>query len=193
MFQNTPIRKERQLPCKALYREGQLIAMVRVEAIRATSEGTAIDLCLVEKFAHRTFVSTSIDELKPSIGQRWTCSSSAPTPLKIRDQLSEPWSGWNIDFNKFIPDDLVSYAKELTSDLRSPERFDAILKRIQKIHLEYQTNEDRGRTEEPLPEPIRAKKVTDLEILKQFDFDIFEEDGEYFRYINGYRKIMHLL
>ena len=192
MFQTTPIRKERQLPCDALYREGQLIAMVRVEAIRATSEGTAIDLCLVEKFAHRTFVSTSIDELKPSIGQRWTCSSSAPTPLKIRDQLSEPWSGWNIDFNKFILDDLVSYAKELTSDLRSPERFDAILKRIQKIHLEYQTNEDRGRTEEPLPEPIRAKKITDPEIIKGLNFDVFEEDGKIFRYINGYRKAMRL-
>ena len=172
MFQNTPIHKERQLPCKALYREGPLIAMVRVEAIRATSEGTAIDLCLVEKFAHRTYVSTSIDELKPSIGQRWTCSSSAPTPLKIRDQLSEPWSGWNIDFNKFILDDLVSYAKELTSDLRSPERFHAILKRIKKSHLEIQTSEAPSRPQEPPPEPIRAKKITDPKILKQFDFDL---------------------
>lgn len=190
MFQNTPIRKERQLPCKALYREGQLIAMVRIEAIRSTSEGTAIDLCLVEKFAHRTFVSISLDELKPSIGQRWTCSSSAPIPLQIPDQLSEPWSGWNINFNEFILDDLVSYAKQLTFDLRSPECFHAILKRIQKTHLEYQTSEAPRRPEEPLPEPIRAKKVTDPEISKEFDFDIFEEDGEYFRYINGYRKII---
>jgi len=188
MFQTTPIRKERQLPCEALYREGQLIAMVRVEAIRATSEGTSIDLCLVEKFAHRTFVSTSIDELKPSIGQRWTCSSPAPIPLQIPDQLSEPWSGWNLDFNKFVLDNLVSYAKELTSDLRSPERFHAILKRIKKTHLEIQTSEAPSRPQEPPPEPIRAKKVTDLEITKQFDFDIFEEDGEYFKYINGYRK-----
>ena len=193
MFQNTPIRKERQLPCKALYREGPLIAMVRVEAIRSTSEGTAIDLCLVEIFAHRTFVSSSLDELKPFIGQRWTCSSSAPIPLPIPDQLSEPWSGWNINFNEFILDDLVSYAKELNFNLTSPERFHAILKRIQKNQLEYQTNEALRRPEEPPPEPIRAKKVTDPEILKQFDFDIFEEDGEYFRYINGYRKTMHLL
>ena len=176
------------MPCKALYREGQLIAMVRVEAIRATSEGTAIDLCLVEKIAHRTFVSTSIDELKPSIGQRWTCFSSAPIPLQIPYQLSEPWSGWNINFNEFILDDIVSYAKQLVFDLTSPERFHAILKRIQKTHLEYQTCEAPSRAEEYLPEPIRAKKVTDPEISKEFDFDIFEEDGEYFRYINGYRK-----
>ena len=182
----------RKLPCEALYREGQLIAMVRVEAIRATSEGTAIDLCLVEKFAHRTFVSTSIDELKPSIGQRWTSSSSAPTPLKIQDQLSEPWSGWNINFNEFILDDLVSYAKELTSDLRSPERFHAILKRIKKTHLEIQTSEARCRRQEPPPEPIRAKKITDPEIIKGLNFDVFEEDGEIFRYINGYRKAMRL-
>ena len=192
MLQTTPIRKERQLPCEALYREGPLIAMVRVEAIRSTPNGTGIDICLVEKFAHRTIVSTSIDELKPSIGQRWTCSSSAPTPLQIPDQLSEPWSGWNIDFNKFILDDLVSYAKQLNFDLRSPERFHAILRRIQKTHLEYQTSEAPRRPEEPPPEPIRAKKITDLEISKGFDFDVFEEDGEYFRYINGYRKTVHL-
>jgi hypothetical protein len=35
--------------------------------------------------------------------------------------------------------------------------------------------------------------VTDPEIAKNLDFDIFEEDGEYFRYINGYSKTMHLL
>ena len=154
---------------------------------------TAIDLCLVEKFANRTFVSISLDELKPFIGQRWTCSSSAPIPLQISDQLSEPWSSWNINFNAFILDDIVSYAKQLTFDLRSPERFHAILKRIQTTHLEYQTSEAPRRPEEPLPEPIRAKKVTDPEILKQFDFDVFGEDGEYFRYVNGYRKTMHLL
>ena len=187
MKHSPDIPRPRKLPCEALYREGQLIAMVRIEAIRSTSEGTGIDLCLVEKFAHRTFVSSSLDELKPSIGQRWTCSSSAPIPLPIPDQLSEPWSGWNINFNKFILDDIVSYAKQLTFDLRSPERFHAILKRIQKTHLEYQTSEAPRRPEEPPPEPIRAKKVTDPEISKEFDFDIFEEDGEYFRYINGYR------
>ena len=134
------------------------------------------------------FYTISLDELKPFIGQRWTCSSFAPIPLQIPDQLSEPWSGWNINFNRFILDDIVSYAKQLTFDLRSPERFHAILKRIQKTQLEYQTNEALRRPEEPPPKPIRAKKVTDPEILKQFDFDIFEEDGEYFRYINGYRE-----
>jgi len=45
---------------------------------------------------------------------------------------------------------------------------------------------------EPPPEPIRAKKVTDPEITKNFDFDIFEEDGRIFRYINGYRQTVPL-
>ena len=148
MKRSPKILEPRQLPCKALYREGQLIAMVRVEAIRATSEGTAIDLCLIEKFAHITFVAISLDELKPSIGQRWTCTSSAPIPLQIPDQLSEPWSGWNINFNRFILDDIISYAKQLTFDLRSPERFEAILKRIQKTHLEYQTSEAPSRLQD---------------------------------------------
>ncbi len=33
--------------------------------------------------------------------------------------------------------------------------------------------------------PSRAKKVTDPEITKNFDFDIFEEEGRVFRYLNG--------
>ena len=33
--------------------------------------------------------------------------------------------------------------------------------------------------------PSRAKKVTDPEINKKFDFDIFEEEGRVFRYLNG--------
>ena len=139
------------------------------------------------------FYTISLDELKPFIGQRWTCSSFAPIPLQIPDQLSEPWSGWNINFNEFILDDLVSYAKELNFDFRSPECFHAILKRIQKTQLEYQIREAPSRPQEPPPEPIRAKKVTVPEIINGLKLDIFEEDGKIFRYINGYRKSMHLL
>ena len=94
---------------------------------------------------------------------------------------------WNIDFREFILEGTTNFSRSLNLDIRSSKRFSAILDRIAELDSEWVKQLPSHPPETP-PEPIRAKKITDPEISKQFDFDIFEEDGEYFRYINGYRK-----
>lgn len=190
MQQSPEIPKPRQLPCEAIYREGWFIGRVRVEAIRPTESGTALDVVLLEVLAHRVFVSISLEDLKPLPGQSWTCSNDSPFSDKIRDQMHAVWL-WNIDLREFILDGAIKFSRSLNLDIRSSKRFYAILDRIEKLESEWVKLLPR-RPPEPSPEPIRAKKVNDPEITKNFDFDIFEEDGKIFRYINGYRKTMHL-
>ena len=141
---------------------------------------------LLEVLAHRVFVSISLEDLKPLPGQGWTCSNDSPFSDKIRDQMNAVWL-WNIDFREFILDGAIKLSRSLNLDIRSSKRFYAILDRIAELDSEW-VKQLPSRPPETPPEPIRAKKITDLEISKQFDFDIFEEDGEHFRYINGYRK-----
>ena len=186
MQQNPEILKTRHLPCEAIYREGWFIGRVRVEAIRPTESGTALDLVLLEVLAHRVFVSIAVEDLKPLPGQSWTCSNDSPFSDKIRDQMHAVWL-WNIDFRESILDGATKFSRSLNLDIRSSKRFSAILDRIAELDSEW-VKQLPSRPPETPPEPIRAKKITDPEISKQFDFDIFEEDGEYFRYISGYRK-----
>jgi hypothetical protein len=186
MQQNPEIPKPRQLPCEAIYREGWFIGRVRVEAFRPTESGTALDVVLLEVLAHRAFVSISLEDLKPLPGQGWTCSNDSPFSEKIRDQMHAVWL-WNIDFREFILEGATNFSRSLNLDIRSSKRFYAILDGIEELDSEW-VKQLPSRPPETPPEPIRAKKITDPEISKQFDFDIFEEDGEHFRYINGYRK-----
>ena len=193
MNDNPRIHKPPQLPCEAIYREGWFIGRVRVESVRPIDSGTAVDVVLLETLAHRVFVYVSLEDLKPVVGQRWTCTNNSRFTGRIDDMMSGMWL-WNIDFREFILEDIICFSKKLNSDLRSEKRFSAIINRIERTDFrrqftkarEYFKNRPRYR------KPIRAKKVTDPEITKNFDFDIFEEDGKIFRYINGYRKTMHL-
>ena len=184
------LSETRRLPCEAIYREGWFIGLVRVEDIRSTPSGTAIDIVLLERLAHRVFVSISLEDLKPLIGQKWTCTNNSKFSGKIRDNMSATWL-WNIDFRDFILEGAKSFSRTLDLDVRSSKRFYAILDRIEELDSEYLKRLPKPPPPPP-PEPIRAKKVTDPNIIKGFDFDIFEEDGKIFRYINGYRKTMHL-
>ena len=186
MLHSSEVLKTRHLPCEAIYLEGWFIGRVRVEAIRPTESGTALDLVLLEVLAHRVFVSISLEDLKPLPGQSWTCSNDSPFSDKIRDQMHAVWL-WNIDFRESILDGATKFSRSLNLDIRSSKRFSAILDRIAELDSEW-VKQLPSRPPETPPEPIRAKKITDPEISKQFDFDIFEEDGEYFRYINGYKK-----
>ncbi len=190
MLHSPEILKTRHLPCEAIYREGWFIGRVRVEAIRPTESGMALDLVLLEVLAHRVFVSISLEDLKPLPGQSWTCSNDSPFSDKIRDQMHAVWL-WSINFKEFILDGAIKFSKSLNLDIRSSKRFYAILDRIEKLESEWVKLLPR-RAQYPPPETIRAKKLTDPAITKNFDFDIFEEDGKIFRYINGYRKTMHL-
>ena len=190
MLHSSEVLKTRHLPCEAIYLEGWFIGRVRVEAIRPTESGTALDLVLLEVLAHRVFVSISLEDLKPLPGQSWTCSNDSPFSEKIRDQMHATWL-WNIDFRESILDGATKFSRGLNLDIRSSNRFYAILDRIEELDSEWVKQLPR-RPPEPPPEPIRAKKVTDPELTKNFDFDIFEEDGKVFRYIDGYRKTMHL-
>lgn len=185
MTEDIDIRKPRQLPCEAIYREGWFIGRVRVEAIRPTESGTALDVVLLEVLAHRVFVSIALEDLKPLPGQGWTCSNNSPFSEKIRDQMHAVWL-WNIDFRESILNGAIKFSRSLNLDIRSSKRFYAILDKIEEIDSEW-VKRLPSRPPEPPPEPIRAKKVTDPEITKNFDIDIFEEDGEIFRYLNGYR------
>jgi hypothetical protein len=186
MLHSPEVLKTRHLPCEAIYREGWFIGRVRVEAIRPTESGTDLDVVLLEVLAHRVFVSIALEDLKPLPGQSWTCSNDSPFSDKIRDQMNAVCL-WNIDFREFILDGAIKFSRSLSLDIRSSKRFYAILDRIEELDSEWVKLLPR-RPPEPPPEPIRAKKVTDPEITKSFDFDIFEEDGKIFRYINGYRK-----
>jgi hypothetical protein len=190
MVHSPEVLKTRQLPCEAIYREGWFTGRVRVEAIRPTESGTALDVVLLEVLAHRAFVSISLEDLKPLPGQGWTCSNDSPFSEKIRDQMHATCL-WNIDFREFILDGATKFSRSLNLDIRSSKRFTAILDQIKELNSEW-VKRLPPRPPEPPPEPIRAKKVTDLDITKQFDFDIFEEDGEYFRYINDYRQTLRL-
>ena len=180
----------RQLPCQAIYREGWFIGLVRVENIRSTPSGTAIDVVLLERLAHRVFVSISLEDLKPLIGQKWTCTNNSKFSGKIRDNMSATWL-WNIDFRDFILEGAKSFSRTLDLDVRSSKRFYAILDRIEELESEYFKRLPK-RPSPPPPEPILAKKVTDPDITNNFDFDIFEENGTVFRYINGYRETIRL-
>ena len=191
MNQSPEIPKARRLPCEAIYREGWFIGVVCVEDIRSTPSGTAVDVVLLERLAHRTFVSISLEDLKPLVGQRWTCTNNSKFSGEIRDSMSATWL-WNIDFRECILKGTLSFSKTLETDMRSSKRFYDILDQIAELQSDWVKRLPK-RPPEPPPEPIRAKKVTDSEILKQFDFDIFEEDWRYFRYINGYRQTIHLL
>jgi hypothetical protein len=186
MQQSPEIPKPRQLPCEAIYREGWFIGRVRVEAIRSTESGTALDVVLLEILAHRVFVSILLEDLKPLPGQSWTCSNDSPFSKKIKDQMHAVWL-WNIDFRESILDGAIKFSRSLNLDIRSSKRFYAILDQIKELDSEW-VKQLPPRPPESPPEPIRAKKVTDPEMTKNFDFDIFEEDGNVFRYINGYRK-----
>ncbi len=104
--------------------------------------------------------------------------------------MSATWL-WNIDFREFVLEGARSFSRTLDLDVRSSERFYAILDRIEELDSEYFKRLPKPPPPPP-PKPIRAKKVTDPNIIKGFDFYIFEEDGKIFRYINGYRKTMHL-
>ena len=191
MDQSPKIAKPRQLPREAIYREGWFIGHVRVEAIRPTESGKAIDVLLLETLAHRTFVSISLDDLKPLAGQRWTCTNNSEFSGDSEDYMYATML-WSIDFREYIVEGAISYAKTLDLDVRSSKRVYAILDKIEELESEYFKRLPE-RHPPPPPEPIRAKKVTDPEITKVFDFDIFEEDGIFFRYENGYRKAIKLL
>lgn len=190
MNDNPEIPKPRHLPCEAIYREGWFIGRVRVEAIRPIDSGTAIDVVLLETLAHRVFVSISLDDLKPLVGQQWTCTNNYRFLGKIDDRMSAMWL-WNIDFRENIVEGAINFSRNLSFDVRSSKRFYAILDKIEEIDSERMKNLPSAPPDPP-PEPIRAKKITDPAITKDFDFDIFEEDGKVFRYINGYRKTIHL-
>jgi hypothetical protein len=194
MPQTSETHKPRQLPCDGIYREGWFMGIVRVEAIRSTMSGMEVDVLLLERLAHRVFISIPLDDLRPIVGQRWTCTDDSKFSGYIGDSLSATWL-WNIDFREFILEDIISFTKKLNSDMRSESRFSAIINRIERTTHKKQFMESRERSKmrPRYRKPIRAKKVTDPNIIKGFDFDIFEEDGKIFRYMNGYRKTMHLL
>ena len=193
MLHSPETPKPRQLPCEAIYREGRFIGRVRVEAIRPTETGTAVDMVLLETLANWVCVPIALEDLKPVVGQRWTSTNNCRFRERIDDMMSALII-WHIDFREFILEDIDSFSKKLNSDLRSQKRFSAIVDRIERTDFRRQFMEAREyfKNRRRYRKPIRAKKITNPEITKNFDFDIFEEDGKIFRYINGYRKTMHL-
>jgi hypothetical protein len=99
MQQSPESPKPRQLQCEGIYREGWFIGRVRVEAIRPTESGTAVDVVPLETLVHRVFVNVSLDDLKPVAGQRWTCTNNSRFTGRIDDRMSAMWL-WNIDFRE---------------------------------------------------------------------------------------------